>query len=141
VAGDGGGSDYSACLVGIDAWLTDILAVIKPARCAFEAPIIIPKRSAQTMRLLMYIAGVAELCCAKAKVPVYEISVSTARKGFCGSGRADKPMVQQRCRQLGWQFRNDDEADALAVWHALAVLDPKWRMPDFRLFQQEGARK
>lgn len=63
-------------------------------------------------------------------VPVnWAAGASTVRKHFIGAGglkrEAAKAAVVERCRQRGWNPKNDDEADALALldWR-LAVLDP-----------------
>jgi len=51
---------------------------------------------------------------------VVEYDVATIRKHFIGHGRLPraeaKRAVLTRCKQLGWRVRNDNEADACAVW-------------------------
>jgi hypothetical protein len=58
------------------------------------------------------------------------VTVSTIRAHFIGDRtlrRIDaKAAVIERCRMLGWQCRNDNEADALALWScACGMLRPE----------------
>lgn len=51
---------------------------------------------------------------------VVEYDVGTIRKYFIGKGNLKrveaKKQTVERCGRLGWTVKNDDEADALAVW-------------------------
>lgn len=139
-----GGADFGPTFLAFDRWLTGHIAVTKPRRIAFEAPMQVVgfgastrPTSQQTVRLLMGLASIAELVAAKAEIPTYELNISTAKKHFAGSGRADKAAMMARCKQLGWPVRTDHEADAGAVWSCLkATTDKSWRLPTFQLFQQ-----
>lgn len=48
------------------------------------------------------------------------VKVEDIRHHFIGHGNLKgdraKALVQRRCQDLGWAFRNPDEADALALW-------------------------
>lgn len=62
--------------------------------------------------------GVALLCAARAKIPVYEYTPLQVKQGVTGYGRADKKQVQQMVKiLLGLPAipKPDDAADALAV--------------------------
>ena len=45
----------------------------------------------------------------------------------CNPKRARaKPLVMRQCRAMGWEVQDDNEADALAVWHFMcSILEPK----------------
>lgn len=49
----------------------------------------------------------------------------TLKKDFTGSGRADKAAMMRMARLLGFEPKNDHEADALAAWvYALRITQP-----------------
>lgn len=65
--------------------------------------------------------------CAVVLAPVYDV-----RKYFIGNGRMKrdeaKRAVKDRCRILGWDYQDDNHADAIACWAwAMAKFYPKWR--------------
>lgn len=86
--------------------------------------------SDDTMALLRGAIGVVEACAARAGVPRIEgVGVQTARSQFLGAGRIPKGqgkvLVRERCRVLGWQVVNDDEADAACIWSmGVGIMSP-----------------
>ncbi len=67
---------------------------------------------------------------------IHAVNMSSWRKDFIGSQKRGtkrhtlKSLSLERCRQLGFNPRNDDEADALGILdHACVCLDimPNWR--------------
>lgn len=74
-----------------------------------------------TIGFLRGAIGVVEACAQRAKVPRIEgVSVQEARRQLLGPGRIPKGegkyIVSERCRVLGWEHKNQDESDALAIW-------------------------
>src|SRR4051794_23184226 len=67
---------------------------------------------------LIFLAGVIARC--RGIYDVRLIEVKDVRKHFLGgagvAGPDAKRLTQARCRELGWSFKNPDEADALALW-------------------------
>lgn len=65
--------------------------------------------------------GAALFClrkwCYDNKIPLLYVGVSTIKKLFTGDGRATKKAMADRARELGFQPKNTDEADAIAIWH------------------------
>jgi Holliday junction resolvasome RuvABC endonuclease subunit len=129
VAGSGGGRAYGAALTRHRRWLLDLVELVAPDRVGFEAPIMIPGRSADTALFLIQIAGVTEQLFYELGIPCYALKPNQVRKQFLGDGAADYLAVQAQCRRLGWRFANDDESDALAVLWCVMATDPKWRPP------------
>jgi hypothetical protein len=42
-----------------------------------------------------------------------------------------------QCRRLGWDFRDDNAADALAIWsYACALIDPQTALKTVPLFNR-----
>jgi len=77
--------------------------------------------SDDTIAMLRGAIGVVEACAAKARIPrIQPVGVQEARRHLLGPGRIPrgegKRLVRDRCDVLGWQTKNDDESDALAIW-------------------------
>lgn len=112
--------DFGTRYVAFSDWLAEMITVIKPDWGAFEAPL--PQRgnnlltNFRTVRLLGGLVAHAEAEFVRAGIPCGEENVSTIKKHLTGNGRAQKPEIMARCRQLGWEIKNDHEADAGALW-------------------------
>lgn len=99
--------------------------------CAIEAPIIVMSRdsAAHTLAALVGLSAVVRAAAHRAGARVLLAASSTVRKHFVGHGRPDNPKraVMDRCRLLGWDFTDDNAADAAATWcWAMSVSYPKW---------------
>jgi crossover junction endodeoxyribonuclease RuvC len=126
--------EFGARLHHFDVWVSDLIALTKPERIVFEAPLVIRgdnvHTNADTVRLLYALAGEVERIAYRHDLPVDEENVQRVKKIFAGSGRAKKADVLFRCRQLGWSVKNEHEADAAALWFiAKAATDDKWQPP------------
>jgi Holliday junction resolvasome RuvABC endonuclease subunit len=112
--------DFGTRYVAFSDWLAEMISVIKPDWGAFEAPL--PQRGSnlvtnfRTARLLGGLVAHAEAEFVRAGIPCGEENVSTIKKHLTGNGRAEKADIMARCRQLGWEIKNDHEADAAALW-------------------------
>jgi hypothetical protein len=52
-----------------------------------------------------------------------------------------KPMVMRQCRMLGWQVKDDNEADALALWsYMCSLIEPKLALQPTPLFGRGVSR-
>lgn len=123
--------------------LREIIQVHQPDVLAYEAPLPVAMGSnfanimarAATIRKLQGLVAHAGQLGTTLREPPVEAEVSTIRKHFCGNGRAKKDEVQARCRLLGWQFVDDNQADALALWcYVKAMLEPTWSPNSTPLF-------
>jgi len=121
--GDSGDSHLE---VGAQAlkWIAHLLTDRRPDQLWIEEPLGFESKQGQTTGmtrvrlngLWMVIGSAARL----KGVPVHPVTVSSARKPFLGHGRLKRHEAKKRaramCRLLGWEPRNDDEADAGAIW-------------------------
>lgn len=94
----------------------------EPAYIALEAPIGVHgggsnRRPEMLMGLRGCVMGVAHM----AHIPFEQFAVSTIRKEFLGTGKLKRVEAKRatiaRCEALGWSVKNDDEADACALWN------------------------
>ncbi|WP_306150677.1 hypothetical protein [Roseovarius sp. MMSF_3281] len=74
------------------------------------------------------------IICDQMGFKVREYAVPSIRKHFIGHGRLRRDVAKARtiarCRSLGWNVKNDNEADACAVWEfARAKLTGMASMP------------
>jgi hypothetical protein len=136
----GVGGDFSRTFAAYDRWLLDQLAIIRPTRVCFEAPIQIVrdpdappmKTSQETIEVLFGLVAITQKCVyqySDGAVRSYKLHAGTGRKAFTGSGHSKKEDVMAQCRRLGWVPANYDESDALCVLWSMLVLDPKWSPP------------
>ena len=62
-------------------------------------------------------------------VPVHPVLITSARKGFLGHGGLKRDVAKKRsramCRLLGWEPKNDDEADAGCIFWFASVANGK----------------
>lgn len=108
-------ADLPLRLLSIQRQLGDMLRRLAPGEAAIENVFV--KRNSNSALVLGQARGVALCTLAAAAVPVSEYTPATVKKAVCGSGRAEKPQVQQMIRLL---LKLDeappaDAADALAI--------------------------
>ena len=74
------------------------------------------------------------------RVELREASVSQVRSHFIGKNfkaSLAKPMVMERCQELGWRCETHDELDACALWdYQCAWLDSRVALLSTPLFQK-----
>lgn len=98
----------------------------------YEAPFN-PFASGQTSNQatsgLRSLATVAAAAAVNANAVARPAHVQSWRKVFLGHGRPPNPKeaTMARCFELGWEPKNDDEADAAGVWfYAMSRHFPAW---------------
>jgi Holliday junction resolvasome RuvABC endonuclease subunit len=136
------GWDYGITFAKYHEWLDDMLAAVRPAICAFEAPLNVAGmrrttrlNSQTTVRILLGLAAITEMALKEHGIRAVEANISSVKKHFAGHGFADKAAIMARCHQLGWLVENNDAADAAAVWaYAKALHDPSWAPRSTPLF-------
>jgi hypothetical protein len=94
----------------------------QPDLVVFESPavpsIMAGKTNIDTIKLLIGLAEHLEEWCYD-HFELREASVSQVRSHFIGQNMKAalaKPRTVERCRELGWNVENTDEADACALW-------------------------
>jgi hypothetical protein len=114
-------------------WMAERLVVSVPIAVYIEAPLSVGahwgKTNARTTTLLIGLwAALAGVCKARG-VPVHRANVSMVRKHFIGQGNMEGERAKREClrvaRDLGWNPKNLDEADAAAGFHYAASLHDK----------------
>jgi len=127
------GSSNGAVGRGLLRWLTDFTKVNAVAALYIEAPmnpqIMGGKTTFGTARMLIGLCFLAETVAeARGIYFIREANVQDVRKHFLGKARPKdkKREVMARCKALGWDHTDDNEADALALWaYACAVEAPR----------------
>jgi Holliday junction resolvasome RuvABC endonuclease subunit len=122
------GDDLGEAFDALDRGFTDLIAVHRPDEIAFEASFPFQGEGSSTrptnyhtLRKTLGLVAIVEKCAWRAGIAPWECNISAIRKHFTGVGRfktsADaKAQVFHRCKVLGWQVKNLDEADAAAGW-------------------------
>lgn len=108
------GDDIGRMLVAYEDWLRAMVADVRPTHVFFEAPIL--SQRTMTARKLMGLASETERLCHRLGLPVREVNLMTVKKRFTGSGRAEKARMIEEARRRGWDVKDDNQADALAIW-------------------------
>lgn len=97
-------------------WLYTELADLGPQAVVYEQPSVFAKTTPVTNIKLNGLACVAEMVCEKAGVRVYAANPSKLKKFWTGRGNAKKPDMIDACKRYGWHPRDDNAADAIALW-------------------------
>jgi hypothetical protein len=96
------------------------------------------KTNIETLKLLGGLAEHLEEWC-YGKTELREASASQVRAHFIGQNlkaAIAKPMVFERCKELGWPVETHDESDAAALWdYQICALCPELAYRSTRLFQ------
>lgn len=120
------GENIGAFAVAFEDWLTAFLEREKPAIVVFEAPILPRQTTPATVRKLSGLVWEVERVCRRLGIKCREGRKSSVNLFFAGHGWAKKTDTMAICRRYGWKVRNDDEADACALWaYAAFKLDPE----------------
>lgn len=138
-------NDFGDLFLSFDVWWRALLSRVAPAVVAFESPMRVighgkstMKTSQTTIRILFGLATIAELRAHERGIEVYEVNISTVKRQFAGDGRADKKAMIARARLLGYDPRDDNQADAVAVWqYVKCVKEPSWAPRSTPLFARQ----
>lgn len=115
--------------------LLELIADHRPDQIVFETPFFPVGQgvfSTATVSWLQKIAGVVQMAAAESAVASEDYAPSTWRLSFLGYGRkpkgtSDKYMKDQtlaKVRLLGFQAKNNDEADAIGLLHHALYGEP-----------------
>lgn len=117
--------------------------MLKPAAIYVEAPFakIDREHSEQTAVALMQLAGGMRLAAGLLACRIELVAVYNVRKYFIGEGflsrEPAKARVMDRCRDLGWSFQDDNQADANALWaYGMAREVQGWKPNAPQLFDE-----
>ncbi len=125
-------------------WIAHLLKDDRPDQIWIEEPMPFGGKEGQSSAqsrirlqgLVMVIGSAARL----KGVPVHMVRITTARKGFIGHGGLKRDIAKRRsramCRLLGWEPKNDDEADAGCLFWFASVANGK-PIPLSKLMQKQ----
>lgn len=97
--------------------LSDLIDEHRPNLIVYESPF---HRGPGT-RLLWSLCGLVETLAAQRSITVAELHASRIRQLLTGSGKSKKSDVQAWLDARGVHYESDDEADALAIMHAVLI--------------------
>jgi Holliday junction resolvasome RuvABC endonuclease subunit len=139
--------DHGYRYMQLDQRLSDLITIYRPTVLAYEEPII-PRvqkgrmnvvTTAATLKFLIGIAAVIDLIGKRHGLDVIEVNIATWKAHFASNGHASKADVMRRCQLLGWDIRNEHEADSAGVWaYVKAVMDPKFSYQATPMFAEVG---
>ncbi len=141
----GADEDPITAMTNLGLWLFDRIKTDRPDWIFYEAPLNTggspPRidwenrewhstRDPMTTIVLAKMTGVVEFIAKARAVSFRSVNVKTARVNFVGAGNLNGPEAKRRvrdmCRLLEWPAKNNDESDALCVWHqGCLVVKPK----------------
>lgn len=115
------GCDYGLFIECYDIWIGDRLAALRPGTVAYEIPVIggFGKAGQVNIKTVSKLFGAVAIITRAAQrhgcdlLPVHN---ATIKKHFGRGAGRKKEAIQRRCRELGWRYRDDNEADALALF-------------------------
>jgi hypothetical protein len=136
-------SSYREFRAWLDANWTSSKPRMRPALIVYESPMIPSlmggKTRIETTKLLFGFAEHIEEW-AYDRIELREASVGQVRSHFIGQNlkaKIAKPMVMERCHELGWMCQTTDESDACALWdYQCCFLAPQLSFRTTRLFQK-----
>lgn len=96
-------------------WLSSVLSCNRIECVVFESPVLMKNTRIETLRKLYGLAWHTEWYCRNKNIDVHEANVSQVKKFLTGNGRADKPMMMAAAKQMGFNPKVHDEADAIAI--------------------------
>ncbi len=126
------GASHEAVFAGALTWAAAFLKAERPERIVYEEPMRFRAgRSRQGNDEIAY--GLAAITQAVAYLRgIYDVRKATARDvrlhflGHNPKRAVAKKATVQRCRALGWEVVDDNEADACAIWsYQVALLAPE----------------
>lgn len=143
------GEDIGQPCSRFQRWLTDMLTTHRPDMVGFEAPLVMSGRNGSkvrtnifTVRLLFGLATMVEVVCHDTGITCREVNVQQVKKSFAGHGRAEKTDMIARCRELGWDPKDHNEADAAAGWAQMKTLYvPGWAAKATPMFSPAASER
>ena len=96
-----------------ESWLGEMVTVHQPDMIVFEAPFVGAVRNANTARMLFGFCSLTEMVTFRRGVRVLECNNSIIKKHATGNGNAPKGSMIKAARDMGWNPKDDNEADAL----------------------------
>lgn len=124
------GSSHGALGAALITWMSDFCKVSeRPDKVVYESPLnpfaMRGRTDFKTARILVSLPFVAESVASLLSIEAQEASVQSVRSHFVGGkiGKGEgKMLVMRQCRLLGYEPRDDNAADAIAILdYALSI--------------------
>jgi hypothetical protein len=136
------GASHEAIFSSAMQWAEKKIVFHRPSLIVWEAPLAGFKGGRTTNDVTTILFGLPAVVGAIAyQRGVYDIrkaDTRDVRNHFigCNPKRAKaKPLVMQKCRAMGWEVEDDNEADALATWsYMCALIEPRLAIRPTPLF-------
>lgn len=137
------GAAHEAVFAGALRWMSDTMTSRAPAVVVWEAPLATSfKRGSSNVNTTTLLYGLPAVIGAVSYLrgcyDIRKADTKDVRNHFigCNPKRVKaKPMVIRQCRVMGWEVKDDNEADALATWHYMcALIAPRLAMRPTPLF-------
>lgn len=137
------GDNVGRYIDAFDQWLQPMLDIEAPALVIYEAPSIFMKTTPATVEKLVGLATHTQLACHRRGIRARSANPSQVKKFWTGSGKAKKEDMMAAARRCGFKIRDDNEADAVAIWHwaieCFGTAEQKARVQDLRFRGSMGA--
>lgn len=137
---------FDATLVRAMESVMSMAKLIHASRVVIECPLLVndSEHAADTTMKLIQLTGAIRAGGKRAGCEIRTRAVSTIRKHFIGVGnlhrKEAKAAVMRRCDQLHWQYKDDNQADANALWcFEMSNRYPQWAPNGTPLFAKRGA--
>ena len=137
------GASHEAVFYAAFKWMGNFCEAFEPDVVVWEAPLAtIFKRgstNAATTTLLYGLPAIIGMVAYQNGIfDIRKANTRDVRLHFIGSNPKRvkaKPMVIKQCEAMGWQVRDDNQADALATWHYMcSLIEPEIAVRPLPLF-------
>lgn len=143
------GASHEAIFANATQWMEAGIALHAPSLVVWEAPLATSFRrgtsNIDTTTLLFGLpAIVGAVAYLRGVFDLRKASTRDVRMHFIGQnpkGHIGKKLVMRQCRAMGWNPIDDNESDALALWHYMcALIEPKLAIAPTPLFVRGFSR-
>lgn len=104
-----------------ETWLRGMIVMTEPHQIIFEAPLPKDRQNANVVPIAWGMKMITETTAYRARMKALTVDVGTVKLSFTGFGHSLKPAMIAKARQMGFNPKDDNDADALAVMHHAAV--------------------
>lgn len=136
------GSDYGTLLAVMEQHFTVLLDRFKPARIAYEAPILLRHDTLQTLRRIYGLGVGLEYFALREGIDCNEVDLQRVKAVMTGEAKAPKPLVVKAAQRLGVLLPSTDAlgrkdaADAVGVaLEIMRLLHPEIAAPHLAILR------